>query len=72
MSYKPTKAQMHVLRNLEAGRKPTHGLHSNSQWGGFSATWPALVKKGLVACVDGEDVITDAGRAALTEHGSDA
>lgn len=56
-----SEPMLRVLRNLEAGRSATDGLHGMSEFGGFVRTEYALVRRGLIC--DGK--LTDLGREAV-------
>lgn len=56
-----SSSQMHMLRNLVAGRKATAGLTGKSAHGGATQTLVSLHRRGLMENLE----ITEAGRAMV-------
>jgi hypothetical protein len=58
-----------MLTNVRDGLSPTNHCRTMSEHGGADGTWRSLVRRGLLAWVNHELVITAAGRIALKEIG---
>ena len=62
-----SSTQIRMLKNVRAGRDAFAHCKGMSEYGGADGTWRSLVRRGLLAWVDNDLVITAAGREALKE-----